>query len=103
MSSRREPRKYSQRFSPFLYGSEQNVGRHTPQPFEPMNSYVELTEGDQEFKTEFDIGRCEAQFSGACYLCGQPKHSQNHCPLKKCGLCNSYGHGERACCLFVGQ
>lgn len=32
-----------------------------------------------------------------CYACGCLSHSQNNCPLRKCGRCSSYGHSEKAC------
>ena len=31
-------------------------------------------------------------FTGRCYACRQPGHSQKWCPLRKCRRCGEYGH-----------
>ena len=36
-------------------------------------------------------------FLGCCYHCGQPGHSQNYCPLRRCAACGEWGHTDRVC------
>ena len=36
-------------------------------------------------------------FSGACYLCKTPHHSQKYCPLRFCTTCSSFGHSSAVC------
>lgn len=36
-------------------------------------------------------------FYGVCHNCGYKAHSQKQCPLKRCSLCNKYGHTAIIC------
>jgi len=36
-------------------------------------------------------------FTGLCFACGGPGHSQNKCPLKQCARCKMWGHGDGTC------
>jgi hypothetical protein len=38
-----------------------------------------------------------SSFFGYCYFCDYSRHSQNHCPLRKCRECRNYGHSEKVC------
>lgn len=36
-------------------------------------------------------------FTGCCYYCSQPCHSQNFCPIRQCNICLEYGHSSKVC------
>lgn len=47
-------------------------------------------------KTMTEAMQCKS-FSGACYHCDMPGHSQNQCPIRRCTACQQYGHSARWC------
>lgn len=56
------------------------------------------------YKCEIQMGtqKCpkhhnHLEFIGECYECDDPGHFHNHCPMKKCTRCRTYGHGEKVC------
>ena len=49
-----------------------------------------------ETKTMTEAMQCK-NFSGACYHCDMPGHSQNQCPIRRCTQCHQYGHSARWC------
>jgi hypothetical protein len=36
-------------------------------------------------------------FTGYCYFCDYPHHSQHFCPLRYCFICECYGHSIKVC------
>jgi hypothetical protein len=56
-----------------------------------------LVWSSEEIPSLMDLLARTSGFSEGCYGCGCLGHSQNGCPLRKCGRCSSYGHSEKNC------
>jgi len=60
-------------------------------------TYRFAVERGEEFEMMWNAMSIENNFLGCCYHCGQPGHSQNFCPLRRCRRCGQWGHSDKGC------